>query len=204
MSIATYGYGGRGGSVSSYGYGGRFAEMIQILVEAIGMQFETGYEKDYVVLAYYMKQELKNIVLANGKKAFNEVEIGDTERVEGIPGAYIFFAPIDINENYVGPRSTTHLFTFAIKVRMSEPKTPLDLFLKIARWHGLVYNRLIGDRSMSDNTIIGIVNTELELSGQDAITGQLCQHRAIGGWRPPVGGTAPQVLFDIAIEKRVR
>lgn len=202
MTIVTQGYGDRGGSIVSQGYGSRYEAIIQILVEALGMQFETGYERDYVVLAYYIKQELINIKLLNGKQAFNEVEIGDTEKVTQVPGAYIFFAPVNINENYVGPKSTTHLFTFSIKIRMAEPKTPLGLFLDIARWHGLVYKRFIGDRGLNDQTIIGIVNTELELS--PTITGPLCQHRAIGGWRPPVGGSTPQIFFDIAIEKRVR
>lgn len=199
-AIITQGLGDRGGSIVTQGYGSRYLIALQILVDAIGMLFETDYEKDYVMLAYYMKQELKNITLLDGKKVFNEVEIGDTETVTALPGAYIFFAPVNINENYVGPRSTTHLYTFAVKVRMPEPKEPLDLFLKIAKFHGLIYNRFIGDRSMSDDAILGIVNNELETTE----TGPLCQHRAIGGWRPPVGGTTPQVFFDIAIEKRVR
>ncbi len=200
MSIASYGYGGRGGSVASYGYGGRFAAVVELLAEALGMQFETEYERDYVVLAYYIKQELMNIKLLSGKKAFNEVEIGDTEEITKIPSAYVLFAPVNIAEDYVGRKTTTHVFTFSIMIRMADPLTPLTLFLDIARWHGIVYKRLIGDRGMSDITILNIVNEELET--EEKIP--LCQHRTIGGWRPPVGVAAPSIYFDISIEKRTR
>ena len=52
MSIVTRGLGDRGGSVVSQGYGSRYISVIEILIEAIGMQFETTYERDYIILAY--------------------------------------------------------------------------------------------------------------------------------------------------------
>lgn len=200
MSIATYGYGGRGGSVSTYGYGGRFAPFIEVVVAAIGMQFETDYERDYVVLAYYLKHELMKILLTDGKEAFQEVEIGDTENIEAMPSAYIFFAPTSIAENYVGAKTTTHFFTFTIKVRMGKANTPLNLFHDIARFHGLVYNAFISDRNMNNADRLTDVNNELEIN----ITGPLCIHRTIGGWRPPIGGGPNDIFFDLLIEKRVR
>lgn len=200
MSIVSYGLGDRGGSVVSYGFGSRMAAVIDLMVEAIGMQFETNYERDYVVLAYYLKQELMNIELLNGKKAFNEVEIGDTEEITKVPSAYVLFAPVNIAEDYVGKKTTTHIFTFSIMIRMANPATALKLFLDIARWHGIVYKRLIEDRALSDTVIMDIVNTELETDERVP----LCQHRTIGGWRPPVGVTAPSIYFDISIEKRTR
>lgn len=164
------------------------------------MFFETIYEKWYIILAYYIKQELKSIQLASGHPVFKEVEIGDTENVEQTPGAHIFFAPVNIAENYVGPKTTTHQFTFSIMIRMPIAQTPLDLFKNIARYHGLIYKRLIGDRALNDAAIMALVNDELETTE----TVPLCQHRAIGGWRPPVGGKAPEIFFDLAIEKRMR
>ncbi|MCK5611478.1 hypothetical protein KAR91_56935 [Candidatus Pacearchaeota archaeon] len=199
MSIVTNGLGGRG-AIVTHGYGDRYISMLEIIGARYGMFFETIYEKWYILLAYYIKRELEELQLQSEKHVFKEVEIGDTENIEGVPGAYIFFAPVNIAENYVGPRSTTHMFTYSIMIRMPQAQTPLDLFKNIARYHGLIYNRLIGDRSMNDNVIMDLVNEELETTE----TPPLCQHRAIGGWRPPVGGKAPEIFFDLAIEKRMR
>ena len=200
MSIVTNGYGGRGAIVTQ-GYGDRYIPMLYIIGARYGMQFETKYEREYLVLAYYIKTELEELLIpSSGAQVFKEVEIGDTESIEAVPGAYIFFAPVNIAENYVGDRSTTHMYTFSIMVRMPNAQTPLDLFRNIARYHGLIYNRLISDRSMNDNAIIDLVNDELETTENVP----LCQHRAIGGWRPPVGGKAPEIFFDLAIEKRTR
>jgi len=164
------------------------------------MSFETDYERDYVVLAYFLKYELADVVWKGGDKVFKEVEIGDTENIDMVPGAYIFFAPVTIVENYVGPKTTTHLFGFMIKVRMSDPANPLDFFKKVARFEGKVYDVLISDRGMSDTTVISSVNNELGTS----VSGPLCQHRRIGGWRPSVGAKAPEITFDLSIEKRQR
>lgn len=200
MAIVTQGLSDRGGSIVTQGYGGRTLVLAMIIGARYGLDFETEYEKWYLLLAFYIQEEMENLELLDGSKVFKEVEIGDTENVEAVPGAYVFFAPVNIAENYVGGRSTTHLFTFSIMVKMPNPNTPLDLFKNIARYHGLVYNRLIGDRAMNDNNIISLVNTDLETDE----SGPFCQHRTIGGWRPPTGGGKPEIYFDLAIEKRLR